>query len=429
MHLGSAAGPSDTWQPGAAFDNSAGVQVGSGNNVQVNNFYGRDFPTPAEPGHRTGELAPVFRIGLLGPARIGKTALITALLEGTPDQLAGTGLTICPADPVTGARLAQNRRHLDGGIAGGKFTTVSLRPMSYPFTFRLTLDPGVPDAEISIEVLDFPGGWVNPADRPPQAASEWRECREFVTQSTILAVPVDATLLMEAARSSHYEAMDRLLSITQVEEVARDWAIERSRRRAELAQVVFCPVKCETYFNDNGGQRNRAAELSRRFRDAYGAVITAIKDEAPHATLLYAPVDTIGCVEVESADWPVDDGTGEATFAPSYRIRAPHRISRIGTDDLLRAICQHLVEARRTLDARDAEILAKLAAEARESASLDQGFIRNARLWLTSEQSAREQAAWTRSREAEAASRRVTALDAVIRRIAESRFGPRTEVL
>jgi hypothetical protein len=383
----------------------------------------------AELGHRTGEQAPVFRISLLGPFRIGKTTLITALFGGTQDLMAGTGVTIRPADPVTRANLAQNRQQLDGAILDGEFTAASLMATMDPFTFRLKLDPGVPDAEINIELLDFPGGWVNSADPLLQAADDWRECREFITQSTILVIPVDATLLMEAALASHRKAALRLLCIAQVEEVARDWAIERSRRRAEPAQVAFCPIKCESYFDDNGGMRNMSADLSRRFRETYHSVIKAIKDEAPHATALYVPIDTIGCVEVKSVDWSADQGTGQITFAASYRTREPRRISRVGEADLVRGICRHLVDGRRTLDAQDGEILAGLAAEARESAILDQGFFRNVRLWLTSEHSAREQAAWSRSREAEAAWRRAAALDAVIRKIAEFWPGPRTEAL
>lgn len=237
------------------------------------------------------------------------------------------------------------------------------------------------------------------------------------------------TLLMEAVEASHRKAMLQMLMIAEVEEIARDWAIERGRRRAEPAAVVFCPIKCESYFSDNGGRRDMSADLSRRFHDAYYSAIKGVKDEAPHATLLYMPIDTIGCVEVQNARWRESQIGWGKEFEAWYRIREPRRISRVGAADLVGVICRHLVEGRRALDARDGEILAGLAAEARASASLDQGFFRNVGLWLTSERAAREHAAWSRSREAETAWGRVAALDAVVRKIAEFRVYPRAEVL
>ena len=61
--------------------------------------------------------------------------------------------------------------------------------------------------------------------------------------------------------------MPRLLDVLAVEQVARNWAIERNLRPAEPALLVFCPVKCESYFTDNGRlpeQLGRAVETLPR---------------------------------------------------------------------------------------------------------------------------------------------------------------------
>jgi hypothetical protein len=370
-----------------------------------------------------------FKIGLLGPSRVGKTSLVTAVLTESHDMLAGSGVAMRAADRETEDKLIQNRQQLEGDILAGEFRPGSLVSTLEPFTFRLKLDPGVPSSEINIELLDFPGGWLEGRNRPDQYGADWDACRAFITQSTILLIPVDAALLMEAVEKDHKRALGRLLTTVSVEQVARDWAIERNRRPAEPALAAFCPVKCESYFADNGGRRNKSAELARRFRDVYGGVIDAIRAEAPKAAVLYSPVDTIGCVELIDAAWPLDEPTGLPTFSATYLIRAPRKVSRKGVDDVMRAMCRQLVQGRRMLTADEGETLTARAEQARQYAARDEGFFRNIWMWINGERDARERAAQTRGREAEEAWRRVAALDVVLEQIASARYGLRVQEL
>ena len=370
-----------------------------------------------------------FKIGLLGPSRVGKTSLVTALLAESHNLLAGSGVAMHTVGRETEDKLIRNRQELEGDILAGEFSPASLRGTVEPFTFRLKLDPGVPEAEINIELLDFPGGWLEVSSRPNQYSTDWEACRAFINEATILLIPVDAALLMEASQAPHRRAWTRLLTTAAVEHVARDWAIERNRRRAEPALLAFCPVKCESYFNDNGGLANRSAELSSRFHTVYNGVIKAVRDEAPLATVLYAPVDTIGCVELIDAEWPVDPNTKEASFSASYRIREPRKISRVGVDDLMRAICKQLVDGRRQLDLRQSEVLAVHAQQDQEYASRNEGFFRNILLLVNGERRARERVARQSAEAVQEVSRRVAALDGVLKQIAASRYGPRAEGL
>ena len=370
-----------------------------------------------------------FKIGLLGPSRVGKTSLVTALLAESSHLLAGSGVAMHTVGRETEDKLIRNRSELEGDILAGEFSPGSLRGTVEPFTFRLKLDPGVPEAEINIELLDFPGGWLEVSSRPNQYGTDWEACRKFINEATILLIPVDAALLMEASQAPHRRAWARLLTTAAVEQVARDWAIERNRRRAEPALVAFCPVKCESYFNDNGGLVSKSAELSSRFHTVYSGVIKAVRDEAPLATMLYAPVDTIGCVELIDAEWPIDPGTKEASFSASYRIREPRKISRVGVDDLMRAICKQLVDGRRVLDSREGEVLAKHAQQDQEYASRNEGFFRNILLLVNGERRARARVARESAEAVQEVSRRVAALDGVLKTIAASRYGPRAEGL
>lgn len=370
-----------------------------------------------------------FKIGLLGPSRVGKTSLVTALLAESQNLLAGSGVAMHTVGGDTEDKLVRNRQDLEGDIHAGTFSAVSLRGTVEPFIFRLKLDVGVPDADINIELLDFPGGWLEAGRRHGQEERDWEECRAFITQSTILLIPVDAAVLMEAVEGDQRRAAVKMLTKVAVEQVARDWAIERARRSPEPALLAFCPVKCESYFSDNGGRRNRSAELSKRFHEVYGDVIKVVRDEYPAASVLYAPVDTIGCVELIDVDWPPDPDTGLPIFKANYRIRAPHRISRVGVDDLMRAICKQLVEGRRMLDAEQAEVLGDRAAQARAFAQRNEGFFRNLWILANGERSARRTAARQSSEAEQDVKRRVAALTSVLKQIAGSRFGPRADQL
>jgi GTPase SAR1 family protein len=369
-----------------------------------------------------------FKIGLLGPSRVGKTSLVTALLAESRDQLRGSGVTMRPVGRDTEAKLVQNRQDLEGAVLSGEFSSVSLRSTMEPFTFRLKLDPGVPGTEINIELLDFPGGWLEVGRRPVEATADWESARSFITNSTILLIPVDAALLMEATEAKHWQAVSRLLTIAAVESVARDWAIERKQRELEPALLAFCPVKCESYFSDNGGYKNGSKELEKRFRETYASVIKAVRDEAPLAAMLYVPVDTIGCVEIIDAAWPGNPDAG-LEFAADYRIREPKRISRVGVDDLMRAVCKQLVDGRRAFEARHGDALTERAEQQQEYATRDEGFIRNLWLLVSRERRVRERAALDASEQAQQALRRVDALDSRLKQIAAARFGPRVVTL
>ncbi len=368
-----------------------------------------------------------FKIGLLGPSRVGKTSLVTAMLSEAQRMLAGSGVAMVAADTATEVVIDGNREALQGDLLSGEFLHGSLLGTVEPTYFKLALDPGVPDARIDIELLDFPGGWIKPKDRVG-VEDQWEKCRKFIAASTILLVPVDASLLMETTEKEHLRLLPQFLTTVQVEQVARDWAIERNRRPEEPALVAFCPVKGEAYFNDNGGIKNRSVLLRQRFDTVYAGVVQAVRAEAPKATILYAPVDTIGCVELVRADW-TKSSTGIWGFDAKYRVRGKAEISRMGVDDLMTAIAQQLIYGKRLAGAQESDDLRALANRAAEYAERSEGFFRDIWLWVNRERQARRTAAAQHDREAREALHRVLALDAVLEKIAAQRFGPRVSRL
>ena len=95
----------------------------------------------------------------------------------------------------------------------------------------------------------------------------------------------------------------------------------------------------------------------------------------------------------------------------------------------MRAICKQLVDGRRQLDSRQSEVLAVHAQQDQEYASRNEGFFRNIMLLVNGERRARERVARQSAEAVQEVSRRVAALDGVLKQIAASRYGPRAEGL
>ncbi|MDT7578841.1 MAG: hypothetical protein QOK35_101, partial [Pseudonocardiales bacterium] len=169
-----------------------------------------------------------FRIGLVGPSRVGKTSLITALLRDSQRLLQGTPVSMRPLGTPTEKRIAQHRRELDGSLLAGEFTPGALRGTEEPFTFQLLLDSGVRGTGIRLELLDYPGGWLDPSTRPHDRDADWQACQRFLQQCSVLLVPVDAAVLMEPTSAAQLRAVPSILTTPEVGEVVRQWLKERN---------------------------------------------------------------------------------------------------------------------------------------------------------------------------------------------------------
>jgi len=138
------------------------------------------------------------------------------------------------------------------------------------------------------------------------------------------------------------------------------WAAGRTRNAAEPALALICPIKCESYFADNGGTQDQADALRAAVVAFYADALRPLlelKSAVPSARVLYAPVDTIGCVELARVR-----GSGQEDMLESYVVREPSKLSRVGADDVMWAIHHHLLRVLRTsLDAEGAPASARTA--------------------------------------------------------------------
>ena len=369
----------------------------------------------------------LFKVGLLGPTRVGKTSLVTCLLTDGQRLLEQKPVTFTAADTPTRAKIANHRNELNGSLLAGMFNPGALSANEDSFTFRLLVDPGVANAGIMLELLDFPGGWLDDSRRRPEDEGRWDLCVEHIKQSSVLLVPIDATILMGAQSASQVKALPSILAIATVADVARLWAKQRAQQSDEPALLCLCPVKCESYFKDNGGYRDASAQLLQMVRKVYRDVLAAVQGDAPEAAIRYCPVDTIGCVEAQSVDWQPDDSQpGGYSVSATYLVRPPGEIRAKGIDDVFVSLCQQITEVSRRIEERAAGQQTRVARYQQEVAERREGWWRNFTLWVSGERQRMREAALRGESEAQQAWARVNAFERVVKELANRPFGDRT---
>ncbi|MFD3524959.1 hypothetical protein [Streptomyces sp. NPDC058653] len=307
-----------------------------------------------------------FKTSMVGPSRVGKTTLITAILAETETMLAGSGIALV-MNEATEMRIRKNRKDLRRAVEAREFDAGSLGGNQSMFRYEVELraagdtetDPGIP-----FSILDYPGGWLDPAVRmsSAEAQRDWPACEEHITESLMLLLPVEAAVLMEAVTPAQRRAVADLLGFEDVEAMARKWARARNlpEHRDEPAVVVIAPLKCEKYFDDNGGTGRDAVRLRTLVEAKYQSVIDIIREETTDRAVrvVYAPIDTYGCVDLMEGEWiERQDEYGSPTldFRGHYRFREiPPVVRPKAAGSVMRELCQCVVSGRRTAEQRRA---------------------------------------------------------------------------
>lgn len=354
---------------------------------------------------------PTYQIGLLGPSRIGKTSLMSTLLADGRVALTGTRVDLTVQDPPTRRRLQQHVNQVRASFEVGEFNPQSLKGNSDSFLYRMRLSLPTDDAQaMDIEVMDYPGGWL--FEEHKQAIAVER----FLEASSVLLVPVDATVVMEAVTRDQVYTARELLAVEEVADRVRRWAKGRARHRLEPAMLVLVPVKCESYLADSGAARDRSEELASRCHKWYEVLADCARREAPDAPLSiwYCPVDTMGCVELLSGEWTAPSDESPGGFTTHFGVRPPGEHRTRGMDDVLTLLFRHWITAAEHLAGADAEDAARGAAEAAARAGEDKGLLGNIWLALTGERSRRRDASESAETEAGVSEKRHGAISEVL---------------
>ena len=333
-----------------------------------------------------------YKIGLIGPSRVGKTSIIAALLDEAQVALAGTPVSIKPfvdsdGNSPTKDRIRNTILDIKAGLDFSSFQPTGMGTAD-PFIFDLvmTIAGGNEEknqAQLRFTILDYPGGWL---EKPPQGdigQQTWGKCKKCIEESSVIIVPIDANLIMEVNNQETRKASLELLEVEEVKDLVRDWAKGRITM-GESGLLLLVPVKCETYFNDNGGDNDKSEELYKSICNFYSDVIKAVEQEMsvkeeepeeipqstdfigkfkkdmskvliskpskpPSYSIEYHPVDTIGCIELANANWE-ENINGQLSLNCEYLVRNPGNsqpeLKRFGNIGLLNSICKQIVENR-----------------------------------------------------------------------------------
>jgi hypothetical protein len=252
---------------------------------------------------------PTWNVAMLGPSRVGKTSLLTALKVAADDYFDGSPVDVRPEDDVTRLAFARNNTLMLSELMAGRFSP-DLEGDQEAQQYGLKVTSGVDTHVMSLRFKDFPGGWL--------ATSEESYVRKELMDSPTVMMPIDAALLMEAD-GQHSAPVLEGLGLAYVEPLVVTWAKERTKS-GDPMRLLLVPVKCESYFNDNGGRFDKSDKLFKRVKEVYGRVVDRYLENAPDGELLYAPVDTIGPIELMDVSW-VNLGDGRRTMKPEYRVR------------------------------------------------------------------------------------------------------------
>ncbi len=322
---------------------------------------------------------------MLGPSRVGKTSLIASIFEGAKDELlVGTPFNIKPKNLATEKKLANLSKVLKSSIDAGSFNSGAVPGTQEPsqFTFDLFLVGKHKIDILEFVLLDFPGGWIDPVDRPEQREKEWKDCLDFIHDSAVLIIPIESPVLMEPSTESQRRSIVYNTHSEQIKEVVAEWAkFRNSHYPSEPSTIIFAPVKCESYFTDNGFTSNKDSsvllyqKVQKHYEDVMNTANKEFKENLQALKMTYIPVDTIGCVEIVDGVWSKEDGGDWLRFSANYAIRKDAQIRRKGGEDIFITLMANLLEAQNNRQA--AELLQakdelKGAEEAKEQAKKDE---------------------------------------------------------
>ena len=298
-----------------------------------------------------------FKVALLGPSGVGKTTLLASVFDDAQQRLTGTSLNVF-LDTHTRARIADHKKELNEAVGTQVFESGSLGGTQgrdrLGFSLRSINNK---ELEVPFDVLDYPGGWLDPAAREAGAVAEdgWAEIETHVEHSILALMPIDAALLMEARTAAERAASLHLLGIVDVHEMVQLWARSRNTtdHRDEPAALMLVPVKCEKYLDARRLAGWDADALRARVRTVYDEIIETVRKEARDRTIriLYNPVETYGCIQLVDGAWRLPaTGARHLAFEGSYQFTSASPRRRVsGASAVLRELCAAVLEGQEKL--------------------------------------------------------------------------------
>lgn len=260
-----------------------------------------------------------FKIGMLAPSKAGKTTLLAATMSEMKDFLAEhpLGFSYNASNMQTRnsiQRVISEYRAIN--MAGGIFQTPEMRgtqaAYDYGFTLTIPMEGNGGDASVGFVFKDYPGSLIGLPEFESEVGRFMREC-------TSLLIPVPSDILMDWKQNAgkrtseagrHILAAENMLQTDEICNKIRAWA-KYHASQGEKSLLMFVPVRCEKYFNDNGGRHDESDDLFEALQEMYIDRLNLHGKELEYVQIDGHAVDTYGTVELSSIELKSNPNYGE----------------------------------------------------------------------------------------------------------------------
>lgn len=272
-----------------------------------------------------------YRVLVAGPAGIGKTSLLSALLSAVPSFFSGPGtgvqwMATKQAEDAIRRQTDRLRQTVDSGTfqpALRPTTAPSRLPLSFSYTEQGILGRLLKgSAQADIVFHDCPGDLFSNLPR-------LNETFLPLAEADCLLVPLNAPLLMEADSPDRQSVAHALHQVAMLEEIVVEWQKGRARRESGL--LLLCPILCESYLSA------RSQELADRVCNTFFTnALDIVMAFGTGISCLYSPVETLGSCRLSSACWNTEPE--HYAFDADYAVSGPWQVT--GADIILLLILE-----------------------------------------------------------------------------------------
>lgn len=286
-----------------------------------------------------------FKIGMVGPSKAGKTSLMTAIYKDVSSRLQGNshGIDYFPEDSAT--KIAIDRAVAEFAACCAASDDVFAVPKlagtetvsNYKFAFTIPVQEGL--QQLKINIMDYPGGMLD-------TTMFAEKVQPHLIGSSALLVPIPADILMEWKKNvgkntnraktitmaAHY-----MLEVENVVKVVKNWANRRAQQN-ESSLLIFVPIRCEAYFNDNGGTEDKSEELHAAVQKLYLDELELDANEKKLIQIETHAVDTYGVVELRDVAIETSNGGPYLVSIFRKRLRGKNKLMIKGAFEILSTI-------------------------------------------------------------------------------------------
>lgn len=310
-----------------------------------------------------------IKIGMVAPSKAGKTSLLATTFSEMQLKLSGNtkGIQYWASDPRTQnaiCRVMAEYRAITSSddIFATPQMSGNVETSDYRFSYTIPVSAGAPQ-RLNVWFKDFPGGLVGMAEFE-------EEVGPFIRESTALLVPIPADLMMEwmdtngvndPASIRRNIAATCMLRTNDTVAIIKNWVDRRTQAGAD-SLLIFVPVRCEAYFNDNGGTADKSARVFEAVKELYIDALGLTPESRKRIQVEIHAVDTYGTVELQSVEL-VETPNGDMLESKfRKRLSAGRDIRSKGAFDILAAISEfELKKSAKALAMKTEELKRKIA--------------------------------------------------------------------